>query len=760
MRLTSFLKAFMGCTMLLVLASCSTTRYVPEDRTLLNSVSVKTLGDYPQVNTATLRNYVRQQPNARWFSIVRLPLHTYSLSGADTTKWINRTLRAIGEPPVLFDTLKAELSRSDLRQQLRNEGFLNAEVVYETRRHGKKTDITYWLQPGQPYFIHSIRYQIDDPQVAQVLGDDSLRRLLHEGMRFDVNRLDAERKRITALLADSGYYRFHKEFITYRADTIGMSNLVNLTLHLSLFRQNNRPDTLHTRYLIRHIGYASSEPSSEGGEAESRIRLRRHVLEECTHLVEGQPYSATGLRNTYNHFGRLQAVRYTNIQLNPVRDSLQELPLLDCDIQIQTNRPSTLSFQPEGTNTAGDLGAAASLTYQNRNLFRGSEVLSVELRGAYEAIRGLEGYSNQDFTEYSLESRLQFPRFIAPSFLVPLSSLSSFNTTSEVSLLYDLQDRPEFHRRVLSAAWRYRWEQPQHHSHFLLDLIDINYVFMPWISDTFKKEYLESETSRNAILRYNYEDLFITKLGFGYSYANGPVALKTNIETSGNLLQLGSKVFGAEKDYPSGRGDQEKGVYRLFNIAFAQYVKADFDITRSVAIDQSNQVVLHLGFGIAYPYGNSSVLPFEKRYFAGGANSVRGWSVRSLGPGKFKERDGRINFINQTGDMKLDLNAEYRTHLFWKLDGAAFVDAGNVWTLRQYEIQPGGKFSFKDFPKQLAVGYGLGVRFNMGYFILRFDLGMKAINPAYEEDEDEHYPILHPRFSRDYAFHFAVGLPF
>ena len=312
----------MGCTML-VFASCSTTRYVPEDRTLLNSVSVKTLGDYPQVNTATLRNYVRQQPNARWFSIVRLPLHTYSLSGADTTKWFNRTLRAIGEPPVLFDSLKAELSRSDLRQQLRNEGFLNAEVVYETRRHGKKTDITYWLQPGQPYFIHNIRYQIDDPQVAKVLGDDSLRRLLHEGMRFDVNRLDAERKRITALLADSGYYRFHKEFITYRADTLGMSNLVNLTLHLSLFRQNNRPDTLHTRYLIRHIGYASSEPSyssSEGGEAESHIRLRHHVLEECTHLVEGQPYSATGLRNTYNHFGRLQAVRYTNIQLNSVRE--------------------------------------------------------------------------------------------------------------------------------------------------------------------------------------------------------------------------------------------------------------------------------------------------------------------------------------------------------------------------------------------------------------------------------------------------------
>ena len=725
---------------MLFFASCSSTRYVPDGQTLLNSVKVNTVGEYRDVNTAALRNYVRQTPNSRWFSIVRLPLHTYSLSGSDTTKWINRTLRAIGEPPVIYDSLKADLSRSDLRQQLRNEGFLDAQVAYEINHHGKKTDITYWLQPGQPYFVHHLQYNIEDPQVVQVLADDSVHRLLHEGMRFDVNQLDAERKRITAVLADNGYYRFHKEFITFQADTAAGSHLIDLTLNLGLFRQNNQPDTLHTCYTLRHINYASGDPT------DARLHLRQGVLDECTHISENQLYTATGLKDTYNHFGRLQAVKYTNIQLTPVAGE----PLLDCDIQIQTNKPSTLSFQPEGTNTAGDLGAAASLTYQNRNIFRGSEVLSVELRGAYEAIRGLEGYSNQDFTEYSLETRLQFPRFIAP--FIKSDLRRRLNATSEVSLLYDLQDRPEFHRRVLSAAWRYRWNLPERHDRFQLDLLDLNYVFMPWISQTFRREYLDSETSRNAILRYNYEDLFITKLGFGYSYSKGPVALKTNIETSGNILSLGSRMFGAEKD--------RQGHYRLFNIAFAQYVKGDIDLTRSYVIDQNNQLVFHLGFGIAYPYGNSDVLPFEKRYFAGGANSVRGWSVRSLGPGKYKERDGRINFINQTGDMKLDLNAEYRTHLFWKLDGAAFVDAGNIWTLREYDIQPGGQFRLKDFPSQLAVSYGLGMRFNMGYFILRFDLGMKAINPAFEEDEDEHYPILHPRFSRDYAFHFAVGLPF
>jgi outer membrane protein assembly factor BamA len=315
-----------------------------------------------------------------------------------------------------------------------------------------------------------------------------------------------------------------------------------------------------------------------------------------------------------------------------------------------------------------------------------------------------------------------------------------------------MQNRPEFHRRLLSAAWRYKWQPQTKRSHYQFDLIDLNYVFMPWISETFHQQYLADVSSRNAILRYNYEDLFITKIGFGYSYNNGTYALKTNVETSGNLLSAGASLFGSEKD--------EAGRYRLFNIAFAQYVKADIDLTRSFRLDYDNTVVLHLGFGIAYPYGNSTVLPFEKRYFSGGANSVRGWSVRSLGPGSFKGNDGNIDFINQTGDMKLDLNAEYRTHLFWKLGGAVFVDAGNIWTLRSYKDQAGGQFSLKNLPSQMAASYGVGLRFNFDYFIVRFDLGMKAVNPAYEEEGEEHYPLLHPRFSRDYAFHFAVGLPF
>ena len=726
----------------LLLGACSETKYVPDGMYLLDGVKVRVDGDhYDDVNVGQLKGYVRQRGNARWFSSVKLPLHVYSLSGRDTTKWMNRLLRNMGEPPVLLDTALASLSCRDIRQSLRNSGYLDAEVEMLPITHGKKVTTNYMLQPGRAYYVGQVNYRIDDPQINQLLAlDDSTRRGIRSGQQFNVALLDQERKRLTQMLTDNGYFRFHKDNITFMADTSANSQQVDVTLWLRTFSNSLKTDTLHSRYRVASVSYESGNPK------DSVIHLRKGILEECTHFDPGDYYSATALRNTYNHFGRLGAVRYTNIAFTERPDTA----LLDCVIQLQTNKPSTLSFQPEGTNTAGDLGAAASLTYQNRNLFRGSENLTIELRGAYEAIRGLEGYSNQDFLEYSLETRLQFPRFIVP-FLSKQVRRNS-NATSEVSLLYDLQNRPEFHRRVVSTTWRYKWQQQNKRHQYQLDILDLNYVFMPWISETFRKLYLDDVTSRNAILRYNYEDLFITKIGFGYGYNNGQTALKTNLETSGNLLGLGSRIFGAEKD--------SRGQYNVFNIAYAQYVKADIDLTRSLQLDYNNQLVFHLGLGVAYPYGNSSVLPFEKRYFSGGANSVRGWSVRRLGPGKYKGRDGRIDFINQTGDMKLDLNAEYRTHLFWKLGGALFVDAGNIWTLREYKEQPGGQFTLKDFPSQIAVGYGMGLRINFDYFIVRFDLGMKAINPAYEEDDSEHYPLLHPRFSRDYAFHFAVGLPF
>ena len=723
-----------------LLASCSVTKFVPEGEYLLDKVKVKCDTSALGVNPGEMRQLVRQRGNSRWFSAAKLPLATYSLSGRDTTKWINRFLRSIGEAPQLYDSASTRASMEMLQTQLQNMGYLRASVDVYNEIKGKKLVTTYLLHPRQPYFINKVDYDIRDSAIAILLNmADSTRRGLKSGMMFNVANLDNERSRISRYLANRGYYRFNKDFISYKADSVPGSHLIDITLVLDKYRSGEESNLPHRVYTIGDVKFVSGNPN------DSVIPLRQSVLSSNTFLERGALYAFDDLQSTYNHFGRLGAVRYTNISFHE-RDSE---PVLDCDIHVSTNKPSTISFQPEGTNTAGDFGAAVSLTYQNRNIFHGSENLSIVLRGAYEAIRGLEGYSNKNFMEYSAEARLSFPRFIAP--LLSSSFRRRVNASSEVALLYDLQNRPEFMRRVFSVAWRYKWHDQNHHDRYQVDLLDLNYISMPWISDTFKREYLDNTDSRNSILRYNYENLFIMKLGFGYTYNNGIYAIKTSVETAGNLLNLASKAFDFHKN--------DEGQYTFIDIAYAQYVRGMFDFTRKFVFDYNNQLVFHLGFGIAYPYGNSNILPFEKRFFSGGANSVRGWSVRSLGPGKFIGTDGRIDFINQTGDMKLDLNLEYRANLFWKFGGALFVDAGNIWTLREYEDQPGGQFKMSEFWQQLAVSYGMGIRLNFDYFVVRFDMGMKAVNPAYE-DEKDHFPLIHPRLSRDFAFHFAVGLPF
>ena len=738
MTKSRFLPVLMTGIAGLILSSCSASRDLPEGQVMLNKVSVVADCKYPDVNPSQLKNYVRQKGNSRWFSAVKIPLGVYAMAGEDTTKWINRTLRNMGEAPVVYDTLQARLSCENLQRALQNLGYLDSQVELYTEVKGKKLNAVYVLHPGAPYFIRNVSYDIRDSLIARLLAGDVHK--LNQGDKLNVDNLNQERSRITAYLQDNGYFRFHKEFINFRVDTVQSTHKADVTLLLRPYRTSDIQDTLHTRYTVRNIDYASGDPQ------DSVIHLRKNVLRENTFIREGKPYSASGLQNTYNHFGRLGAVKYTNISFEQDPDSA----LLDAHIQLQTNKPSTLSFQPEGTNTAGDLGAAASLTYENRNLFRGSESFSVQVRGAYEAIRGLEGYSNQDYIEYSVESRLSFPRFMMPF----LSSEARRRTiaTSELSLTYDTQNRPEFHRRVLSAGWRYKWSPLSSRNQYQFDLLNLNYVFMPWISDTFRKEYLDNPTNYNAILRYNYEDLFIMKTGFGFSYNDGKTAIKTNIETAGNLLSLGSAIFGGNKD--------DLNQYKVFNIAYAQYIKGDIDYTHHLISGYNDQLVFHVGLGIAYPYGNSTILPFEKRYFSGGANSVRGWSVRSLGPGRYKDKDGNINFITQTGDIKLDLNLEYRTHLFWKFGGALFIDAGNIWTIRDYPSQPDGQFQIQNILKDLAVSYGMGLRLNFDYFIIRFDMGMKAVNPAYKTEDENHFPLIHPRLSRDFAFHFAVGLPF
>lgn len=757
----------------LLLAACAPERFLRSDEYLLDGVAIHT--DDPKISVSQIEGFVRQHPNSRWFSLFKVPLGVYCISGTDSTRRVNRFFRRIGEAPVVYDSLQTERSRANIEAAVRNLGYLKATVDANHKDRKRKRKLAYSIEAGTCYFVDKISKQIDDPQVDSIVSAEEVRSLLRPGMPLDINKLNLERTRITSLLQSQGYYRFSKSYIHFEADTNVYNNLVNLTLKIPLYRERQGDSLVaHPRYHLRNISYlidtdlasANSDSMHVDTMADNyrfvhkrRLSLRPSFLIAKTEMQPDELYSEPDVQTTYSNISQLSAVLGANVGMEPVENSTDSL---DAVVSIMTAKKHALSAALEGTNTAGDFGAAVSLGYQNRNLFRRSALLGLKARGAFEAVKGLEGYSDQNYIEYSLQADLNFPEFMFP--FLNRSFRRSAKAQSIASLMFDSQDRPEFHRRVLTAAWRYRWNRMNQQLQHRVDLIDLDYVFMPWISETFKNEYLIDNGNRNAVLRYNYENLFIMRWGYNFhftsipytaqntAYGQNAYSVRLGIETAGNLLYALSKGLSMQHS-------ESRDAYTLFNIAYAQYVKFDFDFAQSFRIDDRNSLALHAALGAAFPYANSKVLPYEKRYFSGGANSVRGWSVRGLGPGSYSGSDGRVDFIRQTGDLKLDLSAEWRTHLFWKIDGAAFVDAGNIWTFRDYPEQPGGQFRFDTFWKQIAVAYGLGLRLNFSYFILRLDGGMKAINPAHESGRF-HYPIIHPKFGRDFQLHFAVGMPF
>ena len=757
----------------MAVVSCSVDKYIPEGEHMLTDVHVM-CDDEEVMKTFSLDGYVTQQTNTKWFG-ARVPLKIYLLSGTDTTRRSCRFWRRLGEAPVLYDSVKSEKTMSDIRKVLNNAGYMKSEVEEVRLSKGKKMKLLYQVHPNKRYSIRHIHRMVEDRGLRHFITvEDTAHSLLKSGGPFDVNTLNGERNRIASHLRNNGYYKFNKEDVRFSADTARNSTEVDVFMRVKLHQENGRTEaTEHKIYHIGNINFLTDIASADDpmdtlaykgyhflsqttptSRRSGGLHFRKNLLISHTMMRPGEPYNDTHFRRTYTNYTRLSAIAFSNINLTerPGTDTL------DCNIIVNHAKPHSIGFDVEATNSAGDLGAALSTTYQNKNLFRGSETFTFKIRGAYEAITHLEGYDGNNYVEVGAETSLGFPMFLLP--FVKRQWGTEHHATSEMALQYNLQNRPEFQRRVLTAAWRYKWNNTNQRVQHRFDLLEVNYVYMPWISHTFKEQYLDSLGKTNAILKYNYENLLITKLGYTYSYnslgareqtfGKNAYTIRFNIETSGNVLNAATHIFNGKRN--------ADGQYTFCGTAFAQYVRGDFDFSKSIRIDKNNSVAFHTALGIAYPYGNSNQLPFEKRYFAGGANSVRGWSVRSLGPGAYNGKDRGINFLNQSGDIKLDLSLEYRAHLFWKFSGAAFIDAGNIWTIRTYKDQPGGEFKFGKFIEQIAVGYGIGLRMDANFFIVRFDAGMKAIDPAYTGRD--HYPITHHDFDRDFAFHFAVGMPF
>ena len=786
------LQALYALVAAVALAACSSTRHVPQGKTLLDHVSIS-VEDSAGVSTRALYNYLRQTPNHKVLGFARLQLGIYNMSGNDSTGKFNRWLRKLGEEPVIFDSLLTEQSARQLRLALTNSGYTDARVEYDVKAgKKKKTDVTYRLYPGRPRIITSITYEFEDSALRNVALTDSASFPVKPGSLLNLNDLDAQRAMITEQMRENGFFAFSKENISFLADTVAGSKDVELTMKIN----NPKPTpqaaespqlpppvaeeilaalTTHRRYVYREVVIV---PDFAPGDNTGMLRFEERdtvfcqgleilygpdryltpkAIAEQVFIRPGQTYSTTAVDRTYEALNRLAILRYVNIITRPAGQQ-GDTELLDAYILLSRTKKMGVTLELEGTNSEGDFGVGGGVTYQHRNLARAGETLTFKFRGAYESLSGdFDNLVNDSYTEVAAEAGITFPKFMAP--FLKSSFKQKMRATTEFAVTFMRQDRPEYTRVIAGGAWRYKWADRTNTTRRTFDLVDINVVNLPRSTINF----IDNIAPDNPLLRYSYEDHFIMRMGYTWQHTNRrPVAttferiepqtntytVRAAAETAGAFLYAISSMVGQKRS---------NGAYKIFGIQYAQYLKGEIDYTINHRITDKNSLSFHAGGGIAFPYGNSTMVPFEKRFYAGGANGVRGWSVRTLGPGAYDSRNSVTDFINQCGDISMILNLEYRNKLFWVFEGAIFVDAGNIWTIRNYPTQPGGVFRFRDFYKEIAAAYGVGLRMDFNYFLLRLDMGVKAHNPAYGQ---KRWPLFDPSWNRDVSFHFSVGYPF
>lgn len=758
------------------LFSCSSTKHVPQGKLLLDKVKINVTDPHRDVETNQLANYLRQNANHRVLGGLKLQLAFYNISGKDSTKWFNRWIQRVGTPPVIYDSTLTEASAEQLHTALSNRGFMNNTVTYRVDADSvkRKASVNYDITLGEPYYIRSIDYDIPDESLREIILADTSRFNVRSGDLLNFNHLDEWRQGITENLRNHGYYAFNKEYITFIADTAADSRAVDLTLNSrDPYRNDHMPYyTEHEPFYVRDVVYvtdydpvamhdglwgADTVTMSSGVKVieGSERYLRPDVLDECNHIEPGQLYNAEAITRTYRALGRLNILKQINIDVRPL-GKVDGVLMVDTYVLLQPDKSQTVSVSLEGTNSEGDLGFGVGLDYEHRNIFKGAEVLSAKAKVSYESISGnIGGLINNNYSEYSTELGIRFPKFMAP--FLKRSFKRKIQASTLFTVNFDYQARPEYTRVIAGGGWRYQWTERSRRMSHTLTLLDLSVISVPKFND----EFFDRIT--NPLLRYSYQDHLIMRMGYNFYRTNKAemnvlqmgrfqrdvFTIRANAETAGNLL-YGLSHLSRQKA-------GEDGSYKALGIRYSQYFKADADYSMTHYFDNRQSIAFHVGAGVAVPYGNSDVLPFEKRFYSGGANSVRGWGVRTLGPGSYDSNNSLSNFIYQCGDIRFDVNLEYRAKLFWVVELGLFLDAGNIWTIKDYEDQPGGVFKFNKFYEQIAAAYGAGIRLDFKYFLVRVDMGMKAHNPA---SGQEHWPLLHPRFKRDSEFHFSVGYPF
>ena len=725
------LRIFLFASIILAALSCSTTRVLEDGQYRLakNKINIENSKTF---NPAVLEPYLKQKPNSYFIFGWNPFLNLYNWSNGKGGGW-DRFVQKLGVAPVVYDPDMVDSSIENLKNHLSYLGYYNSDVTSSIAVTKKRVKVTYDVTLGKQYPISEITYTLpDNKEFAESFLKDTTNLSVKPGDYLSESSLQAETERSSQVLRNQGYYSFNKNYYFFEADTLTIPGSALLNLTVNEYTRNETPKDAQPirKFYINDVKI--SYPNT--------LKFRDNILRELTTITPGDVYSADEINRTYSRLTALKVFSSVNIGMTPV-----DTNLVDCSISMAQSKLQGFKFNLESSvNSTGLFGVSPQVSYYHKNIFRGGEWLNLSFMGNFQFKFNDDVRSN----EFGVSAGLSFPKF----FPLPYRFFKGAIPRTDVNLTYNYQSRPEYTRNIISVTYGYNGNFKRRFFYQAYPL-QMNVVRLFDLDEKFYKSLVNDPFLLNA-----YQDHFDFGSGATLYYTTNPdntpktphFYSRLQFDIAGNTLSAFKQLM--EKN-ANGQG-------MIWNTPFSQFVRGEITLSKTWFLGKKSKqsIATRLQAGAGYAYGNSTSLPFEKHFYAGGSNSLRGWQARTVGPGT-APRDTSFVIPNQTGDMKLEANIEYRFDLFWKLAGALFIDAGNVWTLKADDTEEGQQslFSWKNFGSSIAANWGAGIRLDFGFLLLRVDMGLKVHDPA----RQQRWVNPGEWFKGDnYALHFGVGYPF
>ncbi|RNA63415.1 hypothetical protein D1631_16565 [Chryseobacterium nematophagum] len=727
-----------------IILSCSNTKYLKEGQMLYTGATINIKNDTiskkeKKALQSDLEANLTPKPNSTFLGL-RPKLFFYNIAKEPKKeKGFNYWLKyKMGEKPVLLGDVDKKFNQDIIQNYSENKGYFNAKVTYDTISKNKRAQIIYNLQPGARYLISKVTFQKDSALVTQEIQKLSNKTLLKTGKPFDLDIIKSERERIDNGLKERGFYYFHPNNIIIQADsTVSKNHTVELNVKL----KDNTPDLSTQQFSINKVVVFPNYNISDVRKGKYKIpmnsdsltkyahndiyiidpehKFKPKIFDRALYFKTGEVYNRADHNLTLNRLISLGVFKFVKNEF-VVTDSLQHT--FDAYYLLTPREIQSLRLEALGrTNSANYAGSEVNLNWTHRNFFRGAEQLKTSIYGAFDVQIG--GPKNaKNLFRSGINTQLSIPRIVAP---FRFHSSSAFVPRTNITLGYEFQNRTQYYTlNTFSGSFGYLWKENARKEHDL-KILDITYVSPAKVTPLYDSIALKSDAMQRVVERQ-----LIFGPTYSYTYTNtmlqkpSTIYYKGTLDLAGNLTGL---LSGANV-----RKEKEK---TIFGVPFSQYAKIENDFRFYHKFNEKTSLATRFIAGLAYPYGNSEHIPFSRQFFSGGSNSIRAFRARTLGPGSFDPRTIEEGYyFDQSGDVKLELNAEYRANLYKFLNVAVFADAGNIWLINEDKQRPGAKFS-KEFLSEIAVGAGVGLRLDFSILILRLDLAMPLRVPYYPKNE-------------------------